>query len=282
VISRPDVQIVIVSTWPNSHAEVAVAGARNGKHILCEKPLGRNPKEAREIVEAAQAHRVKLKTGFNLRHKAGIAKAREAYDQGAVGQLMYIRCCLGHGGRLAYEKEWRADQEIAGGGHLVDHGIHGIDLLRWFMGDFIEVSAFNATLFWEMKPLEDNAFVLFRDGYGLIASLHSSCTQWKNLFSLEIFGQLGYILVNGLGGSYGGETVTIGRRRSDSGPPDEELFAFSKPDYSLYNEWAEFVAAIQEDREPLGNGYDGYQALMLAYSAYASARKNHVVESGKF
>jgi predicted dehydrogenase len=277
VVARPDVRIVIVSTWPQSHAEVAAAAAENGKHVLCEKPFGRNPAEARAIVAAGRAHGVKVKTGFNLRYKAGLLKARELFDQGAIGDLMFIRCCHGHGGRPGYEQEWRADPEISGGGQLIELGVHGIDLLRWFMGELTEVSALTGTLFWEMEPLEDNAFILFRNRQGQTASFHSSSTQWKNHFSFEIFGTLGYILVHGMGGSYGVERVTLGRRNPGS-VPDEEVFEFPGEDRSWHREWAELVAAVRESREPSGNGDDGYRALLAAEAVYASAREERLVK----
>ena len=276
VVARDDVDAVIVSTTNDWLAPISIAAARNGKHVLCEKPLGRNPEESRQIVEAAQANRVKLKTGFNHRHHAAIWKARELFDRGAIGEICFIRCRYGHGGRPGYDKEWRANPEIAGGGELLDQGIHALDLFRWFLGDFDEAMGFTMTSFWN-TPVEDNAFALFRTTKGQVASLHASWTQWKNLFSFEIFGRDGYLIVEGLGGSYGPERLIWGRRLPQSGPPEEERFEFPGPDISWREEWREFVAAIREDREPLANGYDGWQAVRMAYAIYESARTGRAV-----
>lgn len=277
VVSREDVDAVIVSTTNDWLAPISIAALRNGKHVLCEKPAGRNPEESWQMVEAARANKVKLKTGFNHRHHAAIWKARELFDQGAIGEICFIRCRYGHGGRPGYEREWRAKPEISGGGELLDQGIHALDLFRWFLGDFHEVVAFVGTSFWN-TPVEDNAFVLLRTAKDQVASLHASWTQWKNLFSLQIFGRDGYLTVEGLGGSYGPERLLWGKRNPQSGQPEEKEFEFPGSDVSWEKEWEEFVTSIREDREPLGNGYDGWKALRLVYAAYESQANGQIVK----
>jgi len=277
IVGREDVDIVIVSTTNDWLAPISITAAWNGKHVLCEKPPGRNPEESWQIIEAARANKVKLKTGFNHRHHAAIWKARQLFDQGTIGEIYFIRCRYGHGGRPGYDSEWRAKLEISGGGELLDQGIHALDLFRWFLGDFHEVVGFTGTSFWN-TPVEDNAFALLRTAEGQVASLHASWTQWKNLFSFEIFGRDGYLIVEGLGGSYGLERLIWGKRLPQSGPPEERRFEFPGPDVSWEEEWREFVTAIREDREPLGNGYDGWQALRLAYAVYESATTGRVVK----
>jgi predicted dehydrogenase len=146
-----------------------------------------------------------------------------------------------------------------------------LDLCRWFLGDFEQVTGVVATLFWDIAPLEDNAFALLRTGAGQIASLHVSWTQWKPLFSLEVFGRDGYIQVDGLGGAYGTERAILGRRDFEA-PFAEETVENRGEDISWRQEWREFVAAISEGREPLGNGEDGLAALRLARKIYESAQ----------
>ena len=299
VVARDDVDIVVVSTTNNWLAPITIAALQNGKHVLCEKPPGRNPKEARQMMEAARTSGRKLKIGFNHRHHAAVWKARELFGQGRIGEPLFIRCRYGHGGRPGYEKEWRADPEVSGGGELLDQGIHAIDLFHWFLGDFQEAFGLTATYVWKrteggrgkeevtpssiLRPpssivqVEDNAFALFRTAGGQVASLHTSWTQWKNLFCFEVFGQDGYLIVEGLGGSYGLERLRIGRRKTQGGPPEEQVFEFPGPDVSWQAEWREFVAAIREGREPLGNGHDGWQAMKMVYAVYESARTGQVV-----
>jgi predicted dehydrogenase len=133
-----------------------------------------------------------------------------------------------------------------------------------------------------VAPLEDNGFALLRTAKGQIASLHTSWTQWKNLFRFEVFGLNGFLTVDGLGGSYGPELLTMGLRRPESGPPLLESWEYPGPDISWEAEWREFTDAIRENRPPLGEGYDGYQAALIIDSIYESSKTGRTVElSGK-
>lgn len=276
VVVRKDVDIILVCTPPHLHAPVSIAAIKEGKHVLCEKPLARNPAEAKIMVDTAYENGVKLKCGFNHRHNPGIKKAREWFDQGIIGELSFIRCRYGIGGRPGYEKEWRVDAGVSGGGQLMDQGMHAIDLSRWFLGEFSEAFGVVATSFWDIAPLEDNAFLLLRTEKGQIASIHASWTQWKNLFSFELFGKDGYIIVEGMGGSYGTERAILGKRAFLQ-PFKEEITEFRGENRSWYEEWKEMVSSIKENREPLGNANDGLEALNLAYAVYESARNGRVV-----
>jgi predicted dehydrogenase len=277
IIARDDINVVLVCTPPDLHAPMSIAAMRAGKHVLCEKPLARTVEEAEEMLRAARASGVRLKCGFNHRHHPGIQQAREWVDGGAIGEIDFIRCRYGICGRPGYDREWRADPAVTGGGHLMEQGIHAIDLFRWFLGDFAEAVGFTSTRFWDMAPLEDNGFALLRTSKGQIASLHSSLTQWKNIFSLEIFGRDGYIIVEGLGGSYGNERVTFGKRDLTA-PFHAETTEFTGGDRSWYEEWREFAAAIAENREPLGNGRDGLEALKLVQAIYQASAESRVVK----
>jgi predicted dehydrogenase len=277
VIERDDLDAVVVCTPPHLHAVISVEAIRRGKHVLCEKPLARTVEEAEAMVAAAQESGLTLKCGFNHRHHPGIQQARRWFDSGVIGEPTFVRCRYGIGGRPGYEQEWRSDPQIVAGGQLMEQGIHAVDLSRWFLGDFAQVSCLVGTHFWKMQPLEDNAFVLLRTSGGAVASIHSSLTQWKNIFSFEIFGRDGYITVEGLGGSYGTERAVLGRR-DFAAPFGEEIIEFRGGDFSWREEWIEFVAATQEGREPLGNARDGLEALRLVYAAYAASQNGSMVQ----
>jgi len=299
VVTRDDIEAVIVSTTNKFLMPVTIKALENGKHVLCEKPLGRNCNEAHRMVEAGRHAGVFLKTGFNHRHHPAILKAHELSSQGVIGPLMFIRAIYGHGGRPGYEREWRANKEISGGGELLDQGIHVVDLFSWFLGDFEEAFGTISTYCWDME-VEDNAFALFKTEKGQIASMHTSWTQWKNRFVFEVFGEAGYLIIDGLGGSYGTETLKIGKRRKvrgesldiekpsaisyqqsreyAGGPPDEEVIQFPDSDISWEMEWKEFISAIIERREPLGNGRDGLEANRMIEAVYRSARENRPVK----
>lgn len=273
IIRRRDVDIVVVATPNHLLAPVSIAALKTGKHVLCEKPLGRNAGESRRIIAAARAGGGTLKTGFNHRHHPALNRAKTVVDRGDIGRILYLRCRYGHGGRPGYNKEWRAEKALSGGGELLDQGVHVVDLMRWLAGDFEEVFGVTRTAYWEMD-VEDNAFALFTRHDGLAAFFHTSWTQWKNLFSLEIFGRQGYLVVSGLGGSYGEENLTVGRNVAQGRSPDEEVIAFPGPDISWQEEWREFLAAIKEKREPLGSGRDGLLANAMIEAVYRSAKTN--------
>ena len=277
MVNRKDLDIIAVCTPPDCHLPMCVASLKNGKHVLCEKPLARNPDEARQIVTAANESGKKLKGGFNLRHHPGLKQARKWFEQGIIGEPFSLRICYGIGGRDGYDKEWRADGKIAGGGQLMDQGMHAIDLSRWFLGDFSEVTGFLATSFWDVAPLEDNAFALMRTARGQVSSIHVSWTQWKNKFSFELTGRDGYVTVEGLGGGYGVEQAILGKRAFLE-PFREEIIDYRGGDQSWVEEWRELVAAIIEDREPLGNGEDGFQAVRLAHAIYESSANGSLIK----
>jgi predicted dehydrogenase len=268
---RKDVDVVVIATINKFLPGIALSFLEKGKHVLCEKPLGRNALEALSIVEAAKKNNVTVKTGFNHRHHPGVAKARQIVAEGHIGEISFLRCRYGHGGRPGYDREWRADKDLCGGGELLDQGVHVVDLFRWFTGDFHEVFGYIPTCFWNMQ-VEDNAFALFKTQSGQIASMHTSWTQWKNIFSFEVFGRDGYVLVEGLGGSYGPERLKVGKRKPEGGAPEEKVIDFPQDDISWEEEWKEFLHAIKENREPLGNGWDGYQANRMLDAVYESAR----------
>jgi predicted dehydrogenase len=185
VLDDSKVDIVIVSTTNNMLAEVTLAAVQAGKHVLVEKPGARRSRDIKVLMEAAQRSGRQVRVGFNHRYHPSLRKARELLEAGALGEMMLVRGRYGHGGRLGYEKEWRADPALSGGGELIDQGAHLIDLSRWFLGDFSEATGFAHTYFWKM-PVEDNAFLMLKTPRHQVAHLHVSCTEWKNLFSLEI------------------------------------------------------------------------------------------------
>ncbi len=276
IVSSPDVDAVVVATTPQWLAPITLAALQHRKHVLCEKPLAMSAEQAHENVKCAAANSCKLKTGFNHRHHPALWQANTLAKAGHIGRILHIRCRYGHGGRAAYDREWRADPQQSGGGELLDQGIHALDLFRWFMGDFQDVYATVTNAFWAM-PVEDNVFCTLRTAAGQVATLHASWTQWKNIFSFEVFGAEGYLIAEGLGGSYGSERLVIGRRSAQFGRPDEQIMEYSGEDSSWKAEWNEFLAAIREDRRPLGDGYDGWQSLRLVQAAYASSQERRAM-----
>ena len=280
VVEATDIDVVCVAT-PNGYlAEIAGAALAAGKHVLLEKPMGRNLEEARLIAEASRRGKRRVKVGFNHRYHPAIARAHAELDVGTIGPPINARVRYGHGGRPGYEKEWRGSAELAGGGELTDQGVHVVDLLHWFLGEPREVYAITQTAVWPLGALEDNGFGLLRYDGGVVASFHTSWTQWKNLFSFEIFGERGSLVIEGLGGSYGEETLTIAHRAMQGGAPDVERLAFPGPDRSWALEWDDFLGGVLDGHPYLGDAEDGLVAMATLDALYRSARQRTPVGYG--
>lgn len=270
LIARDDIDALVVAT-PNAWLEaVGTAALEAGKHVLIEKPMGRNLAEARRIAAAAVAARRVLKVGFNHRYHPAIREAHRRFTAGEIGRLINLRARYGHGGRPGYEKEWRGDRALAGGGELTDQGVHVLDLMQWFAGEPLAGFAALQTAVWPLGDLEDNGFALLRFDGGVVGSFHTSWTQWKNLFSLEIFGEEGALLVEGLGRSYGVETITVQRRRI-GGPPEETVQRFEGEDSSWTLEWEDFLGAVLDGRAMLGGPGEGLAVMRALDALYRSA-----------
>jgi predicted dehydrogenase len=243
------VDAVVVATVNAALAPVALAAIRAGRHVLVEKPGALGSAQLRGLEGPAAEQGVRVRVGYNHRFHPGLRKAREIFDTGVLGPLMFLRGRYGHGGRKGYDREWRADPAASGGGELIDQGVHLIDLASWFLGDFPTVEGHAATYFWDMK-VDDNAFLSLRTAAGQTAWLHVSCTEWKNMFSLEIYGRDGKIMFDGLGGSYGAEKVTFHRMLPQMGPPETQAWEFPGADDSWAAETAAFVRDIRDARAP--------------------------------
>lgn len=274
LVWSPLVEVVIVATLHDSLAEITRTAAEAGKHVLVEKPAARNAAELEPVILAAAKHGVKVHVGFNHRYHRSLRKAKEIVDSGALGELMFVRARYGHGARIGYDKEWRANPALSGGGELIDQGPHLIDLSRWFLGEMTEVQGFAHTYYWDM-PVDDNGFLLLKTAKKQAAFLHASCTEWKNLFSMEIYGKLGKLDLSGLGGSYGVEKITWYRMLPEMGPPETTSWEYPMGDDSWAVEMAEFFEDIRLDREPAAGLRDAQAALKIVESVYKESGYDH-------
>jgi predicted dehydrogenase len=270
-VLRSDVDAVVVATTNESLAEVAQSALEAGKHVIVEKPAARSVAEVERLIATKQARGLRVRVGFNHRYHPALRKAREIVVSGALGPLMFVRGRYGHGGRIGYEKEWRANPALSGGGELIDQGVHLIDLSRWFLGPFVSVDGFAATYFWNM-PVDDNAFLTLRTTGGHCAFLHASCTEWKNLFSFEVYGREGKLDVSGLGGSYGLERLTWYKMLPEMGPPDTTCWEYPRGDQSWALEFAAFVEDIRLGREPEPGLTEAREALEVVEAIYSRSR----------
>jgi predicted dehydrogenase len=270
-VTRPDVDAVLVSTPHHLLTPIATRAAEAGKHVLVEKPAARTAAELQPLIDAASRTGVVVKVGFNHRFHPAFRRAREYVDAGAVGDLMFVRARYGHGGRVGYDREWRAVPEISGGGELLDQGMHLIDLSRWFLGDFVTVEGFAHTYFWDM-PVDDNAFLALRTEKQQMAWLHVSWTEWKNSFSFELYGRTGKLHVEGLGGSYGTERLSYYRMSPEMGPPETVIHEYPGTDQSWALEFEDFVRSVETGEPPSGGLEDAVQALNVVDAIYGASR----------
>lgn len=267
--------IVVVSTPNKFLLPTATAAMNAGRHVLIEKPMGRNLHEAWAFVNLQKAHPdLVLKIGFNHRYHPAIAEAHARLASGSIGDISFIRAVYGHGGRPGYEKEWRGSRELSGGGELTDQGVHLLDLICWFSSRPDWTFAQRRTCAWTLDGLEDNGFFVLGWNNETIAQVHTSWTQWKNRFALEIYGTNGAVEIHGLGGSYGPETLTIYRRKPEGGTPEVETKDFNGDDLSWALEWSDFRHAIDTQSSPMGNTADGLNVMKTLDAIYKSCESN--------
>ncbi len=273
-IANQKVNAVVLATVNRSLAELAKIAIEAGRPVLIEKPAATSTAQLDELIRLAERKRLPVRVGYNHRFHPAFRMARELVAGTNVGPLMFIRGRYGHGGRLGYEKEWRADPELAGGGELIDQGVHLIDLARWFLGNFTKAQGHVATYYWQMA-VEDNAFVDLRTTDGKTAWLHASCTEWKNLFSFEIFCRHAKLHIEGLGGSYGTERLTYYQMRPELGPPDTTIWEFPRPDESWRLEMEAFTDDIRLGRTPVPGLVDARAALRVVEQIYEQSRDSN-------
>jgi len=266
-VRRPQVELVIVSTSNNWLGPISLYALEQDKHVLVEKPAACSLDQICILRKKAESSSTKIKVGFNLRYHPALMKAREIVDSGVMGELMFLRGRYGHGGRVGYDKEWRAQPEISGGGELVDQGVHMIDLARWFLGDLVTVEGKTATYFWDM-PVEDNAFLCLSTRKDQVAWLQVSCTEWKNMFSLEIYGKTGKIQIDGLGGSYGTEKLTYYQMLAEMGPPQTSVWEYPGEDRSWSLELEDFIRSISSKKRINGDINDAYEVWKVVDQIY--------------
>ena len=261
-------EVVVVAATNDQLAAVSTVAVRAGKHVVVEKPAARSAMELEPLAAMARDKGVVVKVGYNHRFHPAAQKARAILDAGDCGDVMFLRGRYGHGGRIGYDKEWRADPEKSGGGELIDQGVHLIDLARWFLGaELTDVQGRVETYFWKM-PVDDNAFLTLGTASKQVAHLQVSCTEWKNMFSLEIYARHAKLHWEGLGGSYGPERLSHYAMKPEMGPPDAVIYEYAPADKSWALEWQDFARAVREKTRPCGDIEDALAALRIVDRVY--------------
>ena len=279
IIENPEIDAVFTCTPNYLNKPLTIQSLKAGKHVFCEKPPGFTAKDIEEIRAVEKESGKVLMYGFNHRHHASIKYMKKLVDDKEFGKILWMRGRYGKSVDETFYDNWRAKKELAGGGILIDQGIHMLDLFLHLGGDFDNVHASVSNLYWNLS-VEDNVFATLENTKtGLAASLHSTMTQWRHLVSLEVFLEKGYLVLNGLktsSNAYGEEILTIAKNRSTAPAAtwkDEKNITYHT-DESWESELTEFFSAIKSNREvKLGNSSDALKLMKIVDKIYSFKKK---------
>lgn len=270
-----DLDVLFVAMSNDIAADVTIAGLESGLHVFCEKPPGRDVADIERVVACRTARPDQvLKYGFNHRYHDSVQDALAVLASNELGDVIDMRGVYGKSQLITFDQtSWRTERALAGGGVLLDQGIHMVDLIRLFGGEFTDVKSFVSNRVWG-HDVEDNAYALMQTNAGVVAMLHSSASQWRHRFRLEIGMTRGALTLSGIlsgSKSYGAETLTITRRgENDMGDPDEETKSYDNdPSWTL--EVAEFADAVLRDGKIRnGSAEDALRTMQLVYKIYCA------------
>lgn len=271
-----DLDVLFVCLTNDVAADATIAGLDSGRHVFCEKPPGKSVEDIVRVIEHERRHpRLKLMYGFNHRYHESVQDALKILRSGELGRVINMRGTYGKAKLITFNQpDWRTKRAIAGGGVLLDQGIHMLDLMRLFAGEFSQVYSFISNGHWHYD-VEDNAYALMRSSDGVVAMLNSSATQWRHRFHLEVNLERGGLILGGIISgtkSYGAETLTVVRADpdNDEGDPKEQLTRYNK-DPSWDEEVAAFATAIRDDAPVRGgNSLEALRTMQLVFKIYFS------------
>jgi predicted dehydrogenase len=269
-----DLDILIVCMTNDIAREVTIAGLEEGLHVFCEKPPGRNVEDVVKVIAEERQHpNLKLMYGFNHRYHESVQEALRILDSGELGGVINIRGVYGKAKIITFNQPvWRTKREIAGGGILLDQGIHMVDLMLLFGGVFTEVHSFVSNSYWG-HDVEDNAYALMRTADGVVGILNSSATQWRHRFHLDINLERGSLILGGILSetkSYGAETLTVVRADPDNdcGDPKEQVTRYNR-DPSWDEEINAFADCILNNKKvQSGTSQDALRTMQLVFKIY--------------
>ncbi len=269
-----ELDVLIVCLTNDIAPEVTIAGLKSGLHVFCEKPPGRNVDDIRLVIAEEKKHpALKLMYGFNHRYHDSVQDALRIQRSGELGGLINLRGLYGKAKLITFNQPvWRTSREIAGGGVLLDQGIHMVDLMRLFAGDFTMVHSIVSNSHWGYD-VEDNAYALMQTPKGIVGMLNSSATQWRHQFHLDMNFERGSLILSGiLSGtkSYGAETLTVVRADPDNdrGDPMEQLTRYNR-DLSWDRELSAFAECVLNDLPVMsGTSDDALRTMQLVFKIY--------------
>ncbi len=257
--------VAIVATPNAFHARMSIQAMKQGMHVLCEKPLATTAVDAKKIVSAAHRYHKIVKTGSNHRFFHTVQKAKEIYDRGTIGKLLFFKGSIGTNGARVSRK-WFWDPLISGGGTFMDNGCHVLDMARMFMGDFISCTAAMTTSLWKEARVEDVGSAIYKTKDKRQAVITASWLQWAGYLHIELWGEKGYIVID----STTHDTVTVGGKEG----------TFTTYDYSneqkdsYHRELLYLAECIRKGTLPSPNAIDGATVIAMIEAAYKASQKH--------
>ena len=278
LINSEEIDVLFVSLPNYFAADATLMALKKGIHVFCEKPPARTLKELYPIKSIINGSNLKLMYGFNHRFHPSVIKAKKIIDEKSLGDVINLKGIYGKSKIISFNQtDWRTNREMSGGGILLDQGIHMLDLMNYFVGGFNKIFSIIKNSFWNFD-VEDNAFVLMENNNGVVAQFHSSATQWRHIFNLEITLERGSILLRGIlssSKSYGKETLKIifSDPDNDKGDPREEVLSFDE-DTSWDLEVLSFTEAIRNSANITSGSIDqAIEIMNLIEKIYKSDPK---------
>lgn len=274
-----EIDVVFICAYNTVLAEYTSKALQKGIHVFCEKPPAMKISELDKVKDAYNKSDCILKYGFNHRYHYSVMEAKKIINSGKMGKLLWMRGVYGKAGSIDYDKNWRNYKRYSGGGILIDQGIHMLDLIRYLSSEkFYKINSYLTTAYWNID-VEDNAFILMQSENKVITTMHSSATQWRHKFLLEMCFEEGYLNLDGiLSGtrSYAPEKLIIGKREFEDitfamGKPKETIISFEN-DHSWEMEIDEFMSAVKGKGKIIqGSLDDAFETLSLVEKVYNSS-----------
>jgi predicted dehydrogenase len=274
---KENLDLLFVAMPNNIAPDVTIAGLERGLHVFCEKPPGRDLDDIARVISCERRNPgLKLKYGFNHRYHDSVRDALQIVKDQTLGPILTMRGVYGKSKIVTYKDDWRTKRAIAGGGILLDQGIHMVDLMRLFAGNFVDISSYVSNNYWK-TDVEDNVHALMRTDDGVVAMLHSSATEWRHRFRLEITLGHGMVILSGIlsgSKSYGAETMTVIYASDNDGGDPRETTTLYNTDNSWRDEIAEFAEAILTSNDIVdGSSSEALQTMHLVYRIYCADKE---------
>jgi predicted dehydrogenase len=276
LLADPAVEAVSICTPNSSHHPITIAAARAGKHVLCEKPVSMDLSQAAEMIDACVLAGVTFQVGHHMRSSATAARAKEMIDRGDIGTVTHARFRQAHDwGGSAKVRGVFGSKASSGGGTLLDNGCHLFDLARYLCGDVRDVFARIATRKFEIE-VEDTAMSSLGFTSGAMGQVEVAwtATGWQEAF--WIFGTDGSLECD----NRVDPNVLTHRFRSSSATTwaDTDVARYDLQSGAPHSRHvANFLAAINGERDVVCTGADGMEAVRLVLASYESAETNRPV-----